>query len=268
MSTDRLQARRFELKYRIDEDTARAVRDFARAHLDPDPFGASPDVPSYPVHSLYLDSSGLDLFHATLNGDRNRFKLRARFYDDAPASPVYLEIKRRVDRCILKQRARVRRAAATALLGGDLPAFAHLAAPDARHYTALQDFCALLRGLDAGPSAHVAYEREAWLSREHNSVRVTLDRRVRCEVQHAPVLGTAFQRPAAVFAGQVILELKFTNRFPEWFRELVQHLNLRPDSAAKYVDGLAVLTAPHLAAGPFRRPAPATPGLPPAFAAA
>lgn len=268
MNTDRLQARRFELKYRIDEYTARAVRDFARAHLDPDPFGASPAAPSYPVHSLYLDSRGLDLFHATINGDRNRFKLRARFYDDAPGSPAYLEIKRRVDRCILKQRARVRRDAAAALLGGEVPAFAHLAAPDARHYAALQDFCTLLRGLDAGPSAHVAYEREAWLSRENNRVRVTLDRHVRCEVQHTPALATAFRHPAAVFAGQVILELKFTNRFPAWFHELVQHLNLRPDSAAKYVDGLAVLTAPHLAAVPRRRPAAGAPELPPAFAAA
>jgi hypothetical protein len=37
----------------------------------------------------------------------------------------------------------------------------------------------------------------------------------------------------------VILELKFTNRFPNWFRELVQVFDLRQCGAAKYVDGIA-----------------------------
>jgi hypothetical protein len=36
----------------------------------------------------------------------------------------------------------------------------------------------------------------------------------------------------------VILELKFTNRFPKWFAELVRTFNLRQSGAAKYVDGL------------------------------
>ncbi|MBI5688901.1 MAG: polyphosphate polymerase domain-containing protein [Verrucomicrobia bacterium] len=267
MVPDRLQSRRFEVKYRIDEATARAVREYARGRLEPDEFGLASDVPTYPVHSLYLDSAGLDLFHSTINGDRNRFKLRARFYDDAPNSPVYLEIKRRVDRCIVKQRARVRRECVPDLLSGDLPAWKHLAQADARHYAALLSFCTLRRQLAAGPSAHVAYDREAWTSRENNSVRLTLDRRVQCEVHRTPVLSTAFSRPTGIFAGTVILELKFTNRFPVWFRELVEHLDLQPESAAKYVDGLAAVTAPHLASARWSGPAPSfsfKPGLLPA----
>lgn len=261
MNADRMQSRRFELKYRIDETAARAVREFARCHLAPDEFGGRPDAPSYPVHSVYLDSAGLDLFHATINGDRNRFKLRARFYDDDPASPVYLEIKRRVDRCIVKQRARVRRESVPDLLAGTPPAWSHLAAPDARHYTALLDFCSLRRRLGAAPSAHVAYEREAWVSRENNRVRITLDRQVRCEVQRLPRLTTAFSRPHPVFTSEVILELKFTNAFPGWFRTLVVHLGLRPESAAKYVDGLAAISAPHLCSA-RRAAAPFAPFLP------
>jgi hypothetical protein len=41
-----------------------------------------------------------------------------------------------------------------------------------------------------------------------------------------------------VFGKKVILELKFTNRFPNWFMDLVQIFGLRAGSAAKYVDGI------------------------------
>lgn len=239
MNTDRMQTQRFELKYQVTEATARAVREFVRCYLEPDTFGADRSAPAYPVHSLYLDSDALDLFHSTVNGDRNRFKLRVRFYDDAPDSPVYFEIKRRVDRCIHKQRARVRREAVAALLAGEAPRLSHLAKPDARAFTALQNFCAHLRQLGAKPRAHVAYDREAWLTPANNAIRVTMDRHVRCELQREPQLTTRFDRPVVVFPQRVILELKFTDRFPEWFRHLAEAHNLSLASAAKYVDGIA-----------------------------
>jgi hypothetical protein len=258
MIPDRMQARRFELKYRVTEATARAVREFARCHLEPDAYGTDPSRPAYPVHSLYLDSPGLDLFHSTINGDRNRFKLRARFYADDPESPVYLEIKRRVDRCIHKQRAQVRRHRVAALLEGEPPAWSDLAVPHARQYDALWNFCQLRLRLGATPRAHVAYQREAWVSPENNTVRITLDRAVRCELQRDASLTTAFRAPTDVFADEVILELKFTNRFPAWFRQLGESLNLLTDSAAKYVDGVAAISAPHLTNGRSRRATPGT----------
>jgi hypothetical protein len=39
----------------------------------------------------------------------------------------------------------------------------------------------------------------------------------------------------------IVLELKFTNRFPDWFRELVRVFGLRQCGAAKYVDGVATI---------------------------
>lgn len=237
MRTDRLQTQRFELKYQIDERTASAVREHVRALLVPDDFGGSRERPSYGVHSLYLDSTDLQLYRATLNGDRNRFKLRLRYYDERPDSPVYVEIKRRVDRCIHKQRARVRREVLAPLLAGLPPRLEHLAAPDARQLAALEAFCDLVRRCGAKPRAHVAYEREAWLS-EANSVRVTFDRRVRCEPEKRLHLSTAFRGEKNVFDDRVVLELKFTNRFPLWLRDLVRVHGLQQASAAKYVDGV------------------------------
>ena len=80
MSQDKLQAQRFELKYILSEDTALAVRDFVSSYLEIDEFGATLPQFSYPVHSLYLDSPDMKLYKSTINGDKNRFKLRLRFY--------------------------------------------------------------------------------------------------------------------------------------------------------------------------------------------
>jgi hypothetical protein len=236
-----MQTQRFELKYLLSERTALAVRDFVSSYLELDEYCVSrPDL-AYPIHSLYLDSRDLLTHQQTINGTKNRFKLRLRYYDDNPETPVFFEIKRRMNNCILKQRGGVRREAVPMLLAGQLPDPAHLVAREERQIVALQRFCQLVQELDAKPKLHVAYEREAYVPAEDNSARLTMDRRVRVQAQDAPILSTQMSRPAFVWPHQAVLELKFTNRFPDWFGELVRRFGLRPRGAAKYVDGVETL---------------------------
>lgn len=241
MSQDKLQAQRFELKYILSEDTALAVRDFVSSYLEIDEFGATLPQFSYPVHSLYLDSPDMKLYKSTINGDKNRFKLRLRFYENREDAPVFFEIKRRMNNTIAKQRGGVRREAVDSLLAGQLPMPAHLISKEPKQLVALQNFCRLLANLDAGPKAHIAYLREAWISRYDNSVRVTLDRDVRCDPEPSARLSTQMVQPVTVFGNKVVLELKFTNRFPDWFKELVRVFGLMQCGAAKYVDGVTLV---------------------------
>lgn len=241
MPQDRFQQQRFELKYIIPEPTALSVRDFVCSYLDCDEFGATLPNLSYPVHSLYLDSDDLKLYRATINGDKNRFKLRLRFYENRPEAPVFFEIKRRMNNTISKQRGGVRRDAVDLLLAGQLPGPTHLISKEPRQLAALQNFCRLMVNLQARPVAHVAYQREAWISRYDNSVRVTLDRDVCCDPEPTARLCTDVRNPSRPFGDNVILELKFTNRFPDWFGELTRVFGLMQCGAAKYVDGVAML---------------------------
>src|SRR6185436_3527305 len=168
-------------KYLVSEPTARAMRRFVQCHLVPDEFAAKSADYSYAVHTLYLDSPDLCLYGATEGGDKNRFKLRIRFYDDGADAPAFFEVKRRRNECISKLRAKVRRDAVQPLLAGEWPRLQHLANPDAKQLFALQEFCRLMRLLGATPRSHVAYRREAWMSPTDNSMRVTFDREVLCE---------------------------------------------------------------------------------------
>lgn len=257
MFVDRIQRQRFEFKYRITPAAALAVRDFVRRRLELDPFARPRPGFAYPIHSLYLDTDRLRLYQATINGDKNRFKLRIRFYDESPSSPAFLEIKSRVNECILKKRAAVRREMLPELLRHGWPSLRHLHAPEARQLDAAHMFCRLVHDLGAHPCSHVSYLREAWVSHADNAVRVTLDREVRCEPQAGTLLTTCMRQPERVFAADtVILEIKFTDHFPAWLAEMVQMLGLTRSSAAKYVDGVTRLGGERFQSGAHFAPFP------------
>lgn len=238
MATDRLQLQRLELKYFVSQETALAVREFVRCYLAIDEFGANQPNLSYAIHSLYLDSDDLRTYWDTINGNKNRYKLRLRYYDDQPESPVFFELKRRMNDAILKQRGGVRRAAVKDLLRGQLPGPEHMLSDNPKHLLAVQNFSRLMLDIRAKPKGHVAYSREAWVSTHDNSVRVTMDRNVRFEPQFEALLSCQMKEPVWSFEPKVILELKFTGRYPNWFRDLVQSFGLVRLGAAKYADGL------------------------------
>ncbi len=244
---DRVQRQRFELKYVVPEDVAVGVRNFVQSYLFLDEYGATrPDL-SYPVHSLYLDSEDLRLYRSTINGDKNRYKMRLRYYEDGDNSPVFFEIKRRNDNSISKLRGRVRREAVDYLLAGQLPEYDDLCGGDAEELAAIHEFHRRMMDIQASPKAHVAYLREAWTTEHSNAIRVTMDRRVSSEPEYEFRLKTEQQDPLLVFGDDVVLELKFTDRFPNWMRELVRVFGLRQRSAGKYVDGVANTPADKLA---------------------
>lgn len=238
---DNLQHQRLELKYIVPEETAMAARDFVSSYLTLDKFGIGRPDFSYAVHSLYLDSDDLALYWHTINGNKNRYKLRLRYYSDLPAAPVYCEIKRRINGAILKQRGAVKRSAVEALLTGQLPGPEQLFFEGPEQMPALDRFCELMEHHHAKPKAHVAYRREAWVSSGGNATRVTMDRQIRFEFAPATLLRTEMQQPLEVFPDRVVLELKFTGRFPDWFGELARCFNLWQCAAAKYADGVARL---------------------------
>ena len=246
MLADKLQRQRFELKYLVSEQKALAIRDFVSAYLQMDPYGSLQPDKSYPVHSLYLDSPDLSLYRATINGERNRFKLRVRFYETDTDTPVSFEIKRRCNSVIIKTRARVKRNAVERLLNGEAPAWSDLARDSDEDLRDLQEFLKLRTILNASPKAHVRYMREAWESVHGNAVRVTMDRCVHSAPEFTARLGLALEDAVQVFEEGVILELKYTDRFPHWLKELVQAFNLRAGSAAKYVDGVQRLSPQRL----------------------
>jgi hypothetical protein len=224
---------RFEAKYLVSELLAEAAKDYIGPYVRPDAHGAA-----YSVTSLYFDSPSLHTFWSSERGESNRFKLRIRAYSDAEDAPVFFEIKRRINRIIQKDRALVRRPSVASLLDGGFADRQVLAEPgDTQDIENLHRFRALAESLGAAPRVTVRYDREAYVSDLEEPVRITFDRQVRCLASpvYRPDLWSNTERWFEVNAVPVLLEVKFTNRFPLWVSHLIKRLNLRRGSFAKYV---------------------------------
>jgi hypothetical protein len=192
------------------------------------------------VHSLYLDSPDLRTYQDVQKGEKNRFKLRIRYYDNSD-SAAYFEVKRRINDTIQKHRAKVIRGCMRDLLNGTPAAIKHLVEPDAQQFAALTEFCGLMQRLSATPRSHVGYTREAWMSSNTNSLRITFDRTVQCEPQLDCTLHTGFLSGVQPWRDKVICELKFVNSLPPWCIEMVQAFGLVRGGAPKYAQGVLLL---------------------------
>ncbi|MGB9601404.1 MAG: VTC domain-containing protein [Verrucomicrobiia bacterium] len=243
MFIDKMQQQRFELKYLINEETALQIRDFVQCYLNIDEYSISQPNLSYHVHSIYLDNDYLQTYWETINGQKNRFKLRMRFYSTKPGAPIFFEIKRRMNNIIMKQRGGVKQEFVPMLLQGHLPEPHHLISFSDKSFIALQNFCELMSKINARPRVHIHYLREAYLN-DDGSVRLTMDRSVISEPHLDYTAKTDMANPRLCYHGlgknYVILELKFTNRFPNWMRELVRIFHCVQRGAAKYCSAIQV----------------------------
>jgi hypothetical protein len=156
---------------------------------------------------------------------------------------------------ILKQRCGIWRSASGHVLNGQLPGPLDMVAPHVpSELTAIQEFFRLQYNLGAVGKMHVAYNREAYVNSNNNEARVTFDRHVRVATRFNQALVTQMEKPfVCTGTGDdpddvVILELKFSGRFPNWYRELVQTFHLTQTGAAKYIEGTTLYAGRELAA--------------------
>ena len=216
---------RRECKYALDPAAVDPVRAFIHPFVEPDPYAAQRPGNRYPVCSLYLDTPALTLYGQTLQGQKNRYKLRVRSYSDDPGEPVFWEVKRRIDGLVLKRRTCVGRNTARALLDGR---------PHGNGDPVADEFLSLVAGAAARPTLRVRYQREAYESRGPDPVRLTFDTQLAYAqaVDLIPEHNGSGWRPAPLRA--TILEIKFTDRFPRWVLELLRSFCLGRQSLPKY----------------------------------
>lgn len=222
---------RFELKYRISESKAEAARQFIKPYLPLDRYCKLQPGGAYPIVSLYLDSDDLQLCQQSLGGHKNRFKLRIRSYTDEPDYPRFFEIKRRVNNIIIKSRCRVMHHDIAALLSGpSLP----LQSYDGDGET-LKQFQLYMNSINAGPVVQVRYLRQAYEGDSANRVRVTFDRELAYSVGSSPEVSLNGRGWRRYPLNGVILEIKFTERYPGWLGQMVGYFELQKQSVSKYV---------------------------------
>ncbi|MHC4559988.1 MAG: VTC domain-containing protein [Planctomycetota bacterium] len=236
LADDRTLACRYELKYHISESKAEAIAQFIKPYLQTDRYCKLQRSGDYPIVSLYLDSKNMQLCRESLRGQKNRFKLRIRSYTDEPDYPRFFEIKRRMNTIIIKSRARVMDQDLLTLLAG-------LPLPP-QNYTAdiktINQFQLYMNSIRAKPAVLIRYMRQAYEGTSQNRVRVTFDRELAYNITSLSEVrlgGGGWQRNSFTLGG-VILEVKFTDRYPAWLNYMVKYFNLRPQSISKFASSI------------------------------
>jgi len=226
---------RFERKYVVTRTAADAIRRFIAAYLVPDVYMAGQGPYGYQVNSLYFDTPSLSLYRESVEGHKNRYKLRIRFYNETSAGPVFLEIKKRTTETIHKLRAAVSRRAAEKLLGGARLTTKDLVSADEGAMRGLDEFCNRRERQRLEGAAFVCYEREAYVSNAAEGVRVTFDHNIVGQAYYSDCSLALPDKRAPIAPRGIVLELKYNGGIPQWLHDLVASFRLERQPFSKYV---------------------------------
>lgn len=240
----KLDVGRYEVKYAVPTAIRDRILEAAGGHMVPDPHGTP--IPGgglgYVVHSTYFDTATLDDYTSRLCDQRVRRRMRVRTYG-APGErqPVFLELKRKLDDQVIKQRAQVCDADRWASLG-ESPWEALIESCTGEARAVACRFASIVREHALSPVTSVHYEREVFVDvrPQYAQVRLTIDRAITASAR--PSVAELYPQPEVHLLpdGWSVLELKFDGAEPGWMRAISRELQLCAEPVSKYA--LAVAT--------------------------
>jgi hypothetical protein len=222
---------RFELKYLMPLRQAERFKQALGAYLTPDEHGG--EHGSYGLTSLYYDSPDYRFFWEKMDGIRFRRKLRIRHYESQDeltgATPVFVEVKQRLDRVTQKRRVILPYGEALRLCNERLvPEHA----PQDR--AVVDEIYVMLWQYNLQPVSMVRYRRQALVGSDYDiGLRVTFDTALSYQTRQL-ALHEGFSGLPLFPAESVVMEIKVNERIPYWLTEMVAAHNLSLMRVSKY----------------------------------
>ncbi len=228
---------RFELKYLVRLKQAELFKSALGAYLLPDEHGNGNG--RYELTSLYYDSPDFRCYWEKVDGIKFRRKLRIRRYGNAGAlsknTPVFVEIKQRIDRVTQKRRAILPYGEALRLCNErQMPEHA------VEDKAVVEEIYAFLWQYNLRPASIVRYTRQAWIGTNYDiGLRVTFDTALSSQRRQLALHEETCGLPMFP-ADYVVMEIKVNERIPYWLTELVAAHNLQLIRVSKYCRSIEV----------------------------
>ncbi|QDT41723.1 VTC domain protein [Gimesia alba] len=213
--------RRVELKFILPKALSNSVRNWAKERMDPDPHCQTFPSDSYEIHTLYLDTSSLDIYRKT--GVAGLTKHRLRCYGNE--SNIWVETKRKKNNIVLKKRSTI---------SAEELEFIHQPHSAESLWTGAW-FQQRVLQKNLQPTALVHYQRFAQTARHQNrTIRLTIDSQLTgCRSSLWEVPNRA-PRWTSLSPEIEILELKFHNVLPPLFKKLLLEFPILSTGFSKY----------------------------------
>ena len=232
---------RNEYKYIVPINKMDSLRDMINSFVVLDKFSELMPDKQYTVRSIYFDSPMFNCYFEKVEGLKHRKKFRLRGYnnEENPDNPVFFEIKNKYEVPIFKNRAPSCFNDAKSIfqegkINGSIKN--DLKFPCA--YEDSQRFFYHYLNERLRPVILIIYEREAYVGRFDNKMRVTFDKHLRSMVY--PSINDLYKSDNLRFSltDHFILEVKFNDAFPAWMKPVIANLGLKRGPASKYTISL------------------------------
>lgn len=211
--------KRQELKYRLTSAQRSRLEVVMARHMVPDKHGPTT------VRNVYYDTPSHLLIRRSMEHPLYKEKIRLRSYGDASVStPVFVELKKKMDGVVYKRRTVLPLGDADAMLMG-------IREPQGQIERELAFSAQRYEGLR--PAMYIAYDREAFYARDDHEFRITLDRRIRCRWDDVTLTGDTDGR-LLIGEDESLMEIKGIGAMPLWMVGFLSEEGLRKASFSKY----------------------------------
>ncbi len=224
--------RRFEVKYLIPENYADKIIPSVLENMQWDNFAKENQY--YKCHSLYLDSPDFASYQAVINENLFRKKLRFRLYD-RNGKDGFLEMKRKKHKVIIKDREPLSVKAFKLFLHNPQSIFSQNWNKD---FT--EEVIAWHWENKLEPKIWVSCKRKPFIHSLNSQFRVTFDydlnfSEIDLQKGYLPI------NKQKKYEKKVIMEAKFTEKMPLWFKNIIDTYKLESSGFSKYCTGIGML---------------------------
>ncbi|MDD5438625.1 MAG: VTC domain-containing protein [Candidatus Omnitrophica bacterium] len=237
---------RRELKYYISRFQYHEIMKIIKHYMEFDEYTARTPSHAYPVRSLYLDSKELRCYHERLDGLKVRAKYRARTYvEDASKEDtgLFMEIKKKIDKDLIKRRVRIRAADMGHILdGADELSIFGMKEMLPEEIKTVNDFLYAKTRYAFSFYLGIRYEREAYYDKASHGLRLSFDRGLHAKkCVRLPDLYAPLKNWKEIKQHGIIFEIKTRTSLPQWLEDLVSRHSMVAEPISKYCMGIEAL---------------------------
>jgi hypothetical protein len=219
-----LQVRRHELKYYISRSDYEYARSLLSKLMKRD--SNQKDDRGYFIRSLYLDDANESGVVEKLAGVENRDKYRMRIYD-TNQDWVKLERKRKYNNYVQKSTGIITKAEAMEIAKGNYESLLKYKNP------ALNSIYFDMKRKYFRPVVIVDYIRDAYML-DYNDIRITFDKHLRSGTTTLDLFSDTIETEPLQRSEVIIMEVKFNNCLPSWFKEFFRFDSATFSAISKY----------------------------------